>query len=431
MADEDPKIHERGMKRWTRADAELHAGGGYAAESEAAQMAAALGIEERILAQPIGTLSGGQRRRVELARILFSGAEIMLLDEPTNHLDADSIVWLRDFLKAHRGGFVVISHDNALLEATVNKVFHLDANRAVIDVYNMGWKNYLTQREDDEKRRKRERANAENKAKALTDQANKMRAKATKAQAAQSMLKRAEKMMAGIEGERAADKVARIAFPDPAPCGKTPLTARGAVEVLRLARGLHRRRPRDRPGQPGRHPRPQRRRQDDDAAHPGRRRPARHRRGRAGLRAQDRLLRPGARDPRRRPHRAGEHAVAPRPSSPTPRPAACSGRSSSPATTPTSRPACCPAARRPGSRWRPSSSPAPTCCCSTSPPTTSTPPPARRCSHAIRSYDGRDHPRHPRRGRGARARPRPGAAPARRRRGPVERGLRRPGRRLA
>ena len=200
MASEDPKVHERGMKRWTRADAELHAGGGYAAESEAAQMAAALGIEERILAQPIGTLSGGQRRRVELARILFSGAEIMLLDEPTNHLDADSIVWLRDFLKAHRGGFVVISHDNALLEATVNKVFHLDANRAVIDVYNMGWHNYLTQREDDEKRRKRERQNAENKAKVLTDQANKMRAKATKAQAAQSMLKRAEKMMAGSRG---------------------------------------------------------------------------------------------------------------------------------------------------------------------------------------------------------------------------------------
>src|ERR671917_136601 len=141
MASEDVAVHERGMKRWTRADAELHAGGGYAAESEAAQMAAALGIESRILEQPIGTLSGGQRRRVELARILFSGAEILLLDEPTNHLDADSIVWLRDFLKAHRGGFVVISHDNALLEATVNKVFHLDANRTVIDVYNMGWHN--------------------------------------------------------------------------------------------------------------------------------------------------------------------------------------------------------------------------------------------------------------------------------------------------
>ena len=227
MASDDVKVRERAMRRYERADAELHAGGGYAAESEAAQIAHSLGIEDRLLGQPLKTLSGGQRRRVELARILFSGAETLLLDEPTNHLDADSILWLRDFLKAHKGGLIVISHDTGLLEETVNKVLHLDANRGEIDVYNMGWKAYLQQRETDEKRRKRERMNAENKAKTLTDQANKMRAKATKATAAQNMLKRAEKLMAGVEGERQADKVARIAFPKPAPCGKTPLTAEG------------------------------------------------------------------------------------------------------------------------------------------------------------------------------------------------------------
>lgn len=238
MGSDDPAVAEKAMRRYARADDEMHAGGGYAAESEAATIAASLGIEDRILSQPLKTLSGGQRRRVELARILFSGAEVMILDEPTNHLDADSIVWLRDYLKAHKGGFIVISHDNGLLEETVNKVMHLDVNRCVIDVYNMGWRHYLTQRETDEKRRKRERTNAENKAKTLTDQANKMRAKATKAQAAQSMLKRAEKMMAGIEGERAADKVARIKFPAPAPCGKTPLTGEelsksyGSLEVF-------------------------------------------------------------------------------------------------------------------------------------------------------------------------------------------------------
>jgi ATPase subunit of ABC transporter with duplicated ATPase domains len=198
MGSPDAAVQERAMRRYSQADAELHAGGGYAAESEAAQIAHSLGIEDRLLNQPLRTLSGGQRRRVELARILFSGADTLLLDEPTNHLDADSIVWLREFLKAHKGGLVVISHDNALLEATVNRVLHLDANRAEIDVYNMGWKAYLQQRETDEKRRKRERVNAENKAKTLTDQANRMRAKATKAQAAQSMLKRAEKLKAGI-----------------------------------------------------------------------------------------------------------------------------------------------------------------------------------------------------------------------------------------
>ena len=66
------------------------------------RIAAASACRDRVLGQPLRTLSGGQRRRVELARILFSGAQTLLLDEPTNHLDADSIGWLREFLRAHR-----------------------------------------------------------------------------------------------------------------------------------------------------------------------------------------------------------------------------------------------------------------------------------------------------------------------------------------
>jgi ATPase subunit of ABC transporter with duplicated ATPase domains len=227
MGSDDEKVRERAMRRYSRADAELHAGGGYSAEAEAATIAASLGLPDRVLGQPLSTLSGGQRRRVELARILFSGAETLLLDEPTNHLDADSVVWLRGFLQRHQGGLVVISHDVALLEDTVNKVLHLDANRAEVDVYNMSWSKYLLQRETDERRRKRERSNAERKASTLFAQADKMRAKATKATAAQNMAKRAERLMKGLEAERAADRVAKIRFPAPAPCGKTPLMAEG------------------------------------------------------------------------------------------------------------------------------------------------------------------------------------------------------------
>ncbi|HEX2246751.1 MAG TPA: ATP-binding cassette domain-containing protein, partial [Arthrobacter sp.] len=180
MASEDADVQAKAMRSYDRLEAEFLAGGGYAAEAEAAAISSNLALPERILNQPLKTLSGGQRRRVELARILYSGADTMLLDEPTNHLDADSISWLREFLKNHQGGLIVISHDTELLEATVNKVFLLDANRATIDIYNMNWKRYQLQRETDERARRRERANAEKKAGVLMDQANKMRAKATK-----------------------------------------------------------------------------------------------------------------------------------------------------------------------------------------------------------------------------------------------------------
>jgi ATPase subunit of ABC transporter with duplicated ATPase domains len=119
----------------------------------------------------------------------------------------------------------------------VNKVFHLDANRCALDVYNMGWARYQAQRSADERRRRRERSNAERKAAALTYQANRLRA-GTKAVAAQNMARRAERLLAGLEEERRADKVARLRFPEPAPCGRTPLTAEdlskayGSLEVL-------------------------------------------------------------------------------------------------------------------------------------------------------------------------------------------------------
>jgi ATPase subunit of ABC transporter with duplicated ATPase domains len=227
MAEAEGERQEKAMKSYARAEAELIAAGGYGASAEAAQIAANLGLPDRVLTQRIGTLSGGQRRRVELARILFSAADTLLLDEPTNHLDADSIVWLRGYLATYPGGVLMISHDAALLETTANKIFHLDANRQTLDQYAMDWKHYLAQREIDERRRRRERANAERKAEALKAQADKMRYKATKAVAAQNMEKRAEKLLSGLEDVRVKDKVAKIRFPKPAHAGKIPLAAEG------------------------------------------------------------------------------------------------------------------------------------------------------------------------------------------------------------
>jgi ATPase subunit of ABC transporter with duplicated ATPase domains len=227
MADPSPARRDAAVRRYSNAEERLLALGGYAAESEAASIAASLGLPDRVLSQPLQTLSGGQRRRVELARILFSGAATLLLDEPTNHLDADSISWLRDHLRSFRGGLMVISHNTGLLEAVVGKVFHLDADRTVLDIYNVGWRAYLAQRETDARRRKREAANARRQAAALQAQADKMRAKATKARAAQGMERRAERLLAGVAPERPGERVARLRFPVPAHCGKMPLMARG------------------------------------------------------------------------------------------------------------------------------------------------------------------------------------------------------------
>ncbi|UNK72310.1 ABC-F family ATP-binding cassette domain-containing protein [Microbacterium sp. H1-D42] len=227
MASDDPKIAERAMRKFANATERFEGLGGYAAEAEAASIANNLSLPDRILDQPLSTLSGGQRRRIELARILFSDADTMILDEPTNHLDADSVVWLREFLKGYKGGLIVISHDVELVGETVNRVFYLDANRQNIDIYNMNWKNYLRQRVADEERRKKERSNAEKKATQLQMQAARFGAKASKAAAAHQMVARAEKLLAGLDDVRQVDKVAKLRFPKPAPCGKTPLMASG------------------------------------------------------------------------------------------------------------------------------------------------------------------------------------------------------------
>ena len=235
----DETEREKAVRKYGQLEDRFSALGGYVAESEAARICNNLGLPDRVLAQSLRTLSGGQRRRIELARILFAASDgsggrsdtTLLLDEPTNHLDADSITWLRGFLQSHDGGLVVISHDIDLLADVVNRVWFLDAVRGEVDVYNMSWQRYLDARATDEQRRRRERANAEKKASALHAQAAKLGCEGHQGRRGAEHGQAGGRLLAGLDEVRVADKVARIKFPSPAPCGKTPLMADSLTKV--------------------------------------------------------------------------------------------------------------------------------------------------------------------------------------------------------
>lgn len=108
-------------------------------EYEARAMLTRLGITE--FSQQVGTLSGGQRKRVALAAALIHPADILILDEPTNHLDADMVSWLEDKLRAFRGGLVMVTHDRYFLERVATRIAEL--SRAKLSYYEANYSKYL------------------------------------------------------------------------------------------------------------------------------------------------------------------------------------------------------------------------------------------------------------------------------------------------
>ncbi len=164
----DDAARDKAVRRYGELEERFAALGGYAAESEAGRICASLGLPERVLTQPLRTLSGGQRRRVELAASCSPRPtparartpRCCSTSPPTTSTPTPS-AGCASFLQNHTGGLVVISHNVDLLADVVNRVWFLDAVRGEVDVYNMGWQKYLDARATDEQRRRRERANAE------------------------------------------------------------------------------------------------------------------------------------------------------------------------------------------------------------------------------------------------------------------------------
>jgi ATPase subunit of ABC transporter with duplicated ATPase domains len=122
-ADEMEKLVERFGHVQARFD-EL---GGYALESRAREILAGLGFTDEMMDGDVGSLSGGWKMRVALARILLMRPDALLLDEPSNHLDLESIIWLEEFLKGYPGAILMTSHDKEFMNRVVSKVVEIDA----------------------------------------------------------------------------------------------------------------------------------------------------------------------------------------------------------------------------------------------------------------------------------------------------------------
>ena len=222
---------ERNVSRFIKAEDAFNLKGGYSAESEARSIAAGLGLKADRLDLALGVLSGGERRRVELARILFAGSDMLLLDEPTNHLDVDAKTWLLNFLRNYKGALLVISHDLELLDEAITRVLHLDRPNeddiGTVYEYRGTYSQYKRSRAEDEARAEKKAMMQAKEVARLQEVVDRFGAKATKATMAHSIEKRIARIESESTGMRKKDRVLTVKFPEPPQSGVTVVTTRG------------------------------------------------------------------------------------------------------------------------------------------------------------------------------------------------------------
>ena len=214
---------EENIQHFSDLEEQFRENGGYEAEAIMGRLADGVGLAEDLLLDDIERLSGGQRRRVDLIRILFQGPEIMILDEPTNHLDLGAKRWLMEELASFPGALLVISHDLDLLDRSISKVLHLADGR--LHEYKGTYSSYRTQLAADQTQRERSAQLEGREIKRLTTLADSMRGSTVRrARIAKGLDRRVDR----LEGQRtevfARERKSVFRLPAPQRSGEIPLT---------------------------------------------------------------------------------------------------------------------------------------------------------------------------------------------------------------
>ncbi len=234
ILEKDPSLEN--IEKFSKKEEKFSSLGGYQAESEAMKILSGLAISQSRFHLELSSLSGGERRRVELARILFAGSDLLLLDEPTNHLDLDSKNWLLSFMRGYKGAMVVISHDLDLLDEAITRIFHLE--RATGDgeliEYKGTFSQYKRSRAQDEEQAQKKAIRVQGEMKRLKTQADSMRhSSAKRARVAQSLDKRAKRLSAELDPLVESTKI-KIA----AKMAEPPVSAKDVLSVTNLCKGF-------------------------------------------------------------------------------------------------------------------------------------------------------------------------------------------------
>jgi len=217
------------IERYSAAEERYRHDGGYSSESDARRIASGLGLRLDRVDLPLGVLSGGERRRVELARVLFADADLLLLDEPTNHLDSNAKSWLMGFLRDYRGAVIVVSHDLVLLDASITRVLHLDSGRLI--EYRGTYSQYQVARRREEERLTSLAHRQEAEIKRLSLLAEVMRRQTEKrARQAKSIFTRVDRLKAARVTAPRRERKVKITFPEPPHSGRIVLHSSGLAK---------------------------------------------------------------------------------------------------------------------------------------------------------------------------------------------------------